>query len=125
MITSRAPDRSWKHSAFFSLLLLCTLLVGCGGGGGGGSSDPRYSIGGTISGLDGTVVLQNNGGNNLSRSANDAFTFSTSLTSGSNYAVTVLTQPTGQTCAVASGQGRLGVPMSRTSRSPARTTRPM
>ena len=35
-----------------------------------------YSIGGTISGLTGTVVLENNGGDDLSISANGTFTFS-------------------------------------------------
>ncbi|MFO1480541.1 MAG: chitobiase/beta-hexosaminidase C-terminal domain-containing protein [Turneriella sp.] len=64
-----------------------------------------YSIGGTISGLSGTVVPQNNAGNNLSVSANGSFAFSTTLTTGTNYAVTVLTQPTGQTCNVTSGSG--------------------
>lgn len=64
-----------------------------------------YSIGGTISGLSGTVVLQNNAGNNLSVSAIGSFAFSTTLTTGTNYAVTVLTQPTGQTCTVTSGSG--------------------
>jgi preprotein translocase subunit SecG len=66
-----------------------------------------YSVGGTISGLTGTVVLQNNGGNNLSVSAAGGFAFSTKLSSGSAYAVTVLTQPTGQTCTVSSGSGTI------------------
>jgi hypothetical protein len=68
---------------------------------------PTYTIGGTVSGL-GTgksVVLQNNGGGNLTLSANAPFTFATALTSGSAYAVTVLTQPVGQACTVASGTG--------------------
>ena len=67
----------------------------------------RNTIGGTISGLTGTVVLQNNGGDNLSRSANGPFTFATPLDTASNsYAVTVFAQPTGQTCLVtANGTG--------------------
>ncbi len=40
---------------------------------------PTYTVGGTISGLTGTVVLENNAGNDLSTSANGAFTFSTAL----------------------------------------------
>jgi hypothetical protein len=65
-------------------------------------------MGGTVSGLSGTgLVLQDNGGDNLSISANGSFTFKTSLASGAKYAVTVLTQPTGpaQTCTVTSGSG--------------------
>lgn len=67
-----------------------------------------YTIGGTVTGLAGTgLVLQNNGGNNLAIPANGAFTFSTAVTSGAAYAVTVMTQPAGpaQTCVVTSGSG--------------------
>ncbi|HAI74493.1 MAG TPA: hypothetical protein DCS28_00445 [Candidatus Moranbacteria bacterium] len=66
---------------------------------------PTYTIGGTISDLTGTVILQNNAGDNLSCSATGSFTFATALHSSDAYAVTVLTQPTGQTCAVSSGSG--------------------
>ena len=38
-----------------------------------------YSIGGSVSGLSGTVVLQDNGGDDLSVSANGGFTFATKL----------------------------------------------
>ena len=69
---------------------------------------PTYSVGGTVSGLSGTVVLQNNGGNNLSVSASGPFTFSTSLAAGAAYAVTVTTSPSGQTCSVANGTGTIG-----------------
>jgi hypothetical protein len=67
-----------------------------------------YSIGGTVSGLNGVVVLQNNGGNNLSLSQSGGFTFSQSLAYNATYGVTVLTQPTGQTCTVGSGSGTVG-----------------
>jgi probable HAF family extracellular repeat protein len=53
------------------------------------------------------VVLQNNGGDNLTRSADGGFTFSIRATNGSNYAVTVLTQPLGQTCSVSNGSGTI------------------
>ena len=67
-----------------------------------------YSIGGTVSGLSGTVVLQDNGGDDLSVSASGPFTFGTALTSGSAYSVTVKTNPAGQTCSVANGSGTVG-----------------
>lgn len=97
-----------------ALALITLTLAACGGGGGGSTTNTTppppptmYTIGGTLSSLGAstTVVLQDNGGNNLSLSANGAFTFTTSLASGSAYAVTVLTQPTGQTCTVSSGSG--------------------
>jgi hypothetical protein len=64
-----------------------------------------YTVGGTISGLTGTVVLQNNGGDNLTRSSNGSFTFATSLAVGASYSVTVSSQPSGQSCDVANGSG--------------------
>ncbi len=65
----------------------------------------RFTVGGGISGLAGTLVLQDNGTDNLSIAANAAFTFSATLQTGSSYSVTVLTQPTGQVCTVANGAG--------------------
>ena len=75
---------------------------------GGTGSPPQpttYSIGGTVSGLSGTVVLQDNGGDDLSVSGNGAFTFATKLPSGAAYNVTVKTSPSGQTCTVGGGSG--------------------
>jgi len=66
-----------------------------------------YSVGGSINGLNGSLVIQNNGGDNLTISANGGFTFSTPLPATSGYAVTVLTQPVAplQTCTVANSSG--------------------
>jgi hypothetical protein len=66
-----------------------------------------YTIGGTVTGLASgqSVVLQNNGGDNKTVSASGAFTFATAVNAGSSYAVTVLTQPTGQSCVVTNGSG--------------------
>jgi hypothetical protein len=76
--------------------------------GGDVGTTPTYSVGGAVSGLTGTVVLQDNGGDNLSVTANGSFTFPTKLASGAAYAVSVLTQPSGQTCAVGGGTGTVG-----------------
>lgn len=67
-----------------------------------------YSVGGSISGLSGTVILQNNGGNSLSTASNGAFSFSERLVEGASYSVTVFTQPSGQTCSVTNGSGTMG-----------------
>ena len=66
-----------------------------------------YTIGGTLAGLGASksVVLQNNGGDNLTLTANGSFTFATKAKPGDSYAVTVLTQPSGQTCTVSGGSG--------------------
>ena len=75
---------------------------------GGSAGAATYTVGGTVSGLSGTVVLQDNGGDNLSVTANGSFTFATSLASGTAYSVTVKTNPSGQTCTVTSGSGTVG-----------------
>lgn len=89
-------------------------LAACGGGGGSSPSSQttppppptQYTIGGQVSGLSGTgLVLQDNGGDNLAVSASGAFTFATKVNSGAAYSVTVMTQPSGQTCKVANGTG--------------------
>ncbi len=67
-----------------------------------------YSVGGTVSGLSGTVVIQDNSGDNLAVTANGSFTFPTKLAAGAAYTVTVLTNPAGQTCTVTNGSGTMG-----------------
>lgn len=70
------------------------------------TAKPTYSIGGAVTGLTaGTVTLLDNGGNSTPVSSNTSFTFSTKIATGKTYAVTVGTQPTGQTCTVANGSG--------------------
>jgi large repetitive protein len=68
-----------------------------------------FTVGGTLTGLasGASVVLQNNGGSNLTLAANGPFTFTTRIASGSAYSVTVLTQPANpsQTCTVTAGTG--------------------
>lgn len=67
-----------------------------------------YTVGGTVSGLTaGTVVLRNNGGNDLSLSANGSFTFSAAVPSGATYTVTVQTQPLPLVCSVTNGSGTI------------------
>ena len=66
-----------------------------------------WSVGGTVSGLTGGLALQNNGADALAVTADGSFTFSTELLNTSTYAVTVLTQPTGQTCSVTNGSGTI------------------
>lgn len=70
-------------------------------------STNTYTVGGTISSLSGTVVLQNNGGNNSTNTTNGSFTFSTAVADGGAYVVTVLTQPSGYTCTVTNGSGTI------------------
>ncbi|HEY4105826.1 MAG TPA: DUF4369 domain-containing protein [Polyangiaceae bacterium] len=66
-----------------------------------------YTIGGSVSGLDAgkALVLQDNGGDDLTITANGNFTFATPVTSGSTYAVSVQNQPKGQSCSVGLASG--------------------
>lgn len=68
---------------------------------------PTYSVGGTASGLVGTIVLQNNAGDDLTVNANGVFTFATSLSDAATYSVTILTQPTNQTCVLSNESGTI------------------
>lgn len=110
------PTRFWVRGVLCSALAL--LLVACSNGRGSLSesavpvpssgASANFSIGGVVSGLVGSgLVLQNNGGGNLSVAADGAFTFATLQATGSSYNVTVSSQPTGpaQTCTVANGSG--------------------
>jgi 6-phosphogluconolactonase (cycloisomerase 2 family) len=87
--------------------LLLAVLSACGGGSDAPPPPPTYSIGGTVSGLDAgqSVVLQDNGGGDLTVSANVAFRFATKVTFGGLYAVTISAQPSGGTCTVTGGSG--------------------
>ena len=66
-----------------------------------------FAVGGNVTGSTGTVVLQNNGGDNLSVSGNIGFIFTNGLADQDSYNVTVLTNPNGQTCVVINGSGSI------------------
>ena len=70
-------------------------------------STDQFSVGGTVSGLEGDqVVLQNNGGDDQVLTADGGFTFAPQ-DDGTGYDVTVATQPSdpSQTCSVGNGTG--------------------
>jgi streptogramin lyase len=110
------------------------LLVSCGGGGdgGGGTFLPlvppevpvpeqpvvqvpeqpvapveKRMVSGTVTGLVGTLVLQNNAGDDLQVTADGQFSFASGVAIGSEYAVSVRTQPYWQVCAVTKGSGTI------------------
>jgi len=66
-----------------------------------------YAVGGTINGLRGTgLVLQDNGGDNLTLAADaENFTFTTPLAGGSTYSITILSQPADENCSISQASG--------------------
>jgi hypothetical protein len=70
-----------------------------------------FSVGGFVVGLLGSgLVLQDNGGDDLSVGQDGSFSFATKIDTGLPYNVSVLTQPASpeQTCTVANGSGTVG-----------------
>jgi len=69
---------------------------------------PAFSIGGTVSGLQGTgLVLRNNGGSDLAIAADGTFVFPVALNATDLYDVSIATQPSSpeQECTVTNGAG--------------------
>ena len=94
---TQPPRRRTCKLLFAAAVSAC--LAACGGG----------EIGGTVSGL-GTglsLTLLNNGSDALTVARNGSFAFADLLDNSASYAVTVQTQPVGQSCSVANGSGRL------------------
>lgn len=88
------------------IVVACLLAGGLAACSGGEDEPlPEYRIGGTVTGLAGTIVLQNNGSDDLSVTSSGTFTFTTTVRRGDNYNVTIRTQPQDQVCTVANASG--------------------
>jgi subtilisin family serine protease len=100
-----------KIQLWIAALAAAALTAGCNGSGSSVSaSTPTFSVGGTVSGLTGSgLVLQINGGENLSVAASGTFTFTTQFASGSTYSVGVLGYPSAPTeaCTLSNGSGTI------------------
>src|SRR5467141_174353 len=109
---------TFKSVVSVSLILTSCVLSACSGpvgsssspgpGSGSGSGSGPFTIGGTLTGLTGTgLILQDNGGDNLTITGNTTFTFKTAIANGQPYNVAVFASPTGpvQTCTVSNGAG--------------------
>lgn len=95
------------------LTLLCLLhLGGCGGNANG--SGTQFTVGGTVTGLaqGRQVVLNNNGSQTVTVTANGSFQFSYPNIQGTPYAVSISTQPINQSCSIANGSGRANATVS-------------
>jgi hypothetical protein len=95
-------DRSKFYTTFFACLVVLASATY--------AQAANFTIGGTASGLISgrTVTLLNNGTNALNVTANGTFTFTTALATGAPYKVTISVQPSGETCTVTNGSGKVG-----------------
>jgi len=89
-----------------------TVYIDAAGTTGGGTTPPpttttTYTVGGTVSGLSGTLVLRSNKGEVLNVTSNGSFTLQTKFAKYAPYAIVVYTQPSGQTCRVAGAYGTI------------------
>ena len=93
----------------------CTVTSPTGGVGGGDvtvnvdCTPNSYNVGGIVTGMIGSGLVLNNGGDDLAISADGTFAFPTPVVSGAAYNVTVKTQPSdGTNCVVTNGSGTVG-----------------
>src|ERR1700722_8706922 len=98
------------QSRLFVNVCLTLTLVGCGGSGSSTTtptgSGQTYTLSGTVSGVDnGVLVLAVNGTQVTVAEGATTVALASGLSSGTAYAVTVATAPTGQTCSVVNGTG--------------------
>lgn len=92
----------------------CTITGGTGTVGGGNVTSiaincgtDAFTVGGHITGLVNSVVLRDNGGDDLTVTSNGTFAFATPIASNQTYHVTIGTQPSNptQVCSVTQGTG--------------------
>lgn len=107
----------WREAMATVLVLL--LLSACGGGGGdedeggtpSGGTPPAgpFSVGGSVTGLTGNLVLRLNGTSDAAINGAGAFTFTQRLDAGTAYTVTIIQQPANQVCGpvVTNGTGTI------------------
>lgn len=105
---------SWPPKTPLRALIACVALLApltaCGDGSGSGStspsSSPTYALSGSVSHLDTGGVTISDGSETLTvPQGATSFAFTKLLASGSTYAVTVTTQPSGESCTVSNGSG--------------------
>lgn len=93
-----------------SIITFSLTLIACSGGGGGGNnSNPqsnveRVALKGSVTGLQGTLVLQH-GADTLEVSQSGEVSINASIPVGTEYEVSVKRNPIGQQCVVNDGKG--------------------
>ncbi len=108
---------SWRQGRYAAVVALWLALTACsgGGGGGGGGNSNLTSVGGFITGLNGTIALRNevDGNPGSTREFSNIDPLQTSvpfalpprLSSNQKYNIVVVSQPQAQVCTVVNGSG--------------------
>lgn len=85
------------------LVFIVSLLACSSSNSGGGIA--LYSVGGTVTGLQGSVTLRNNATDIRILNSTGDFSFQNKLSDGVSYNVVIQTQPDGQVCTVSNASG--------------------
>ena len=107
---NRASNRVCIFIIFFCFFVLLAGILACGG-----SDDPAeetptvatFTVGGSVLGLQGKLVLQNKGEDDLEITADGHFTFSKEHLKDATYNVTILSRPANQNCQTHYNQGTI------------------
>ncbi len=113
------PNAGFEVSVFHQPVGPDQTCVVSGGSGTVGNSDissvvincqsGTFTVGGTVTGLNGSVTLRNNGSDTLTLTSNGTFAFGVPIASSQPYSVEIVTQPgPNQSCAVDQGTGVVG-----------------
>ncbi|HNR88030.1 MAG TPA: hypothetical protein PKM65_06790 [Spirochaetota bacterium] len=91
---------------FLSMLIVCADHdTRDGGQDSRAVADAENAIGGSVSGLSGSLVLQNNNGDDLTIRGDGPFKFATPIQRGGEYRVTIRKQPDGPECGIYNASG--------------------
>ena len=109
--TAEALSARLASAARTLSLVVAGALAACGGGGDSAEPPPpppppsvvQHPLGGTVTGLTGTLVLANGNGAEVTITASGSYV--TNVAQGQTYTIVVRTQPVGQTCVVENGTG--------------------
>lgn len=95
----KREDNLNASDSFYSILALANSNAATS------EPDTFHTVGGSITGSlnGGTITLQLNSANNISKNSLGTFTFDTTLKTNTSYTVTVLTKPNGVSCGITSG----------------------
>jgi hypothetical protein len=101
-----AKGTLFMRSGWLGLIGVAALVASCGGDTQPPPPEPsKFHVGGSITGLAGSLTLQLNGAERLTRSENGPFSFESPLADQGTYQVTVATPPPEQDCTLQGATG--------------------